>query len=116
MECLAEVRVGVQFDIANPFVAGEDTLALFEKVRHRIGYLHVNDVARPGVFEFVPIGTGIAPICDVLIRVQQQGYNGWLGIEEASRTGKEGFRQAVRFTRDAIREACGGRAGVARQN
>ena len=102
MDGLRDAAIGVQFDIANPLVAGEDTLVLFEKLRSRIGYVHVNDVRRPGVFEFVPVGTGIAPVREVLSRLGEQGYAGWVGIEEASRTGKEGFRQAVRHTRQAL--------------
>jgi sugar phosphate isomerase/epimerase len=102
MEGLRGTSVSVQFDTANPIVAGEDALALFEQVRSRIGYVHVNDVRRVGVFEFVPVGTGIAPIREVLSRLREQGYTGWVGIEEASRTGKEGFRQAVQFTRQAL--------------
>jgi len=102
LDGLGDAPVGVQFDIANPMVAGEDTLALFEKLRSRIGYVHVNDVRRVGAFEFVPVGTGLAPIREVLARLRQQGYTGWVGIEEASRTGKEGFQQAVRFTRQAL--------------
>jgi sugar phosphate isomerase/epimerase len=102
MEGLRDVPVGVQFDIANPMVAGEDTLALFEKVRSRIGYVHINDVRRVGAFEFVPVGTGLAPIREVLARLRHQGYAGWVGIEEASRTGREGFQQAVRYTHQAL--------------
>lgn len=104
LEGLRDVPVGVQFDTANPLVAGEDALALFEKVRSRIGYVHVNDVRRPGVFEFVTVGTGIAPIREVLSRLHKQGYAGWVGIEEASRTGRDGFRQAVRYVRQALSE------------
>jgi sugar phosphate isomerase/epimerase len=48
------------------------------------------------------VGTGIAPVREVLSRLGEQGYAGWVGIEEASRTGKEGFRQAVRHTRQAL--------------
>ena len=107
MEGLRDVPVGVQFDIANPLVAGEDTRALFEEVHSRIGYVHVNDVRRPGVFEFVPVGTGTAPIREVLSRLRQQGYTGWVGIEEASRTGKQGFRQAVQYTRQALEASRG---------
>jgi sugar phosphate isomerase/epimerase len=102
MEGLRGVPVGVQFDIANPMVAGEDTLALFEQVRSRVGYVHVNDVQQMGVFQFVPVGTGLAPIREVLARLREQGYVGWVGIEEASRTGKQGFRQAVQYTRQAL--------------
>jgi sugar phosphate isomerase/epimerase len=105
MEGLRDAPVGVQFDTANPMVAGEDTLTLFEKVRSRIGYVHINDVGRVGAFEFVPIGTGLAPIREVLGRLHEQGYTGWVGIEEASRTGREGFRQAVQYSRQALQAA-----------
>ena len=107
MEGLRDAPVGVQFDIANPLVAGEDTLALFEQLRSRVGYVHVNDVRRPGAFEFVPVGTGIAPIRAVLAGLAERGYDGWVGIEEASRTGRDGFRQAVRYTRTALADAGG---------
>ncbi len=99
LEGLRDTSVLVQFDTANPLVAGEDALALFELVADRIGYVHVNDVARPGVFEFVPVGTGIAPVAEIFARLRQRGYDGWVGIEEASRTGRAGFRQAVEFVR-----------------
>ncbi|HXX37592.1 MAG TPA: sugar phosphate isomerase/epimerase family protein [bacterium] len=102
MDALRDAPVGVQFDTANPLVAGEDPLALFEQVRTRIGYVHLNDVRRPGVFEFAPVGTGIAPIREVLLRLRADGYSGWVGIEEASRTGQEGFRQAVRYVRGVL--------------
>ncbi len=102
MDGLRDSAVGVQFDTANPLVAGQDTLELFEKVRKRIGYVHANDVKVPGVFEFVVVGTGIAPVTEVIARLRKQGYAGWVGIEEASRTGKDGFRRAVRFMRQAL--------------
>jgi len=102
MDKLRDCPVGVQFDIANPLVAGEDPLSLFEQLRDRIRYVHVNDVRRPGAFEFVVAGTGIAPIQEVLKRLAEQGYAGWVGIEEASRTGQDGFRQAVSFTRPLL--------------
>jgi len=101
LEGLRGTSVGVQFDTANPLVADEDALDLFERVRGLVAYVHVNDVRRTGAFEFVPVGTGITPIGEVLARLRRQGYDGWLSIEEASRTGKAGFRQAVAFTRAA---------------
>ena len=104
MEGLRDYPVGVQFDIANPMVAGEDTLALYEKLKTRIRYVHINDVGRSGAFEFVPIGTGLAPIGEVIRRLRGQGYEGWAGIEEASRTGRQGFRQAVQFARQVLAE------------
>jgi sugar phosphate isomerase/epimerase len=102
LEGVKDAPLGVQFDIANPLVAGEDAVELFEKVRERIRYVHVNDVARRGVFEFVPAGDGIAPIAPILAELRAQGYRGWVGIEEASRTGPEGFRKAARYVRGLL--------------
>jgi len=104
LDGLRDAPVGVQFDIANPFVGNEDSLTLFEQVKSRIGYVHVNDVARAGTFEFVPIGTGIAPVAEVLRRLSLQNYKGWVGVEEASRTGRSGFEQAVRYTKQVLLE------------
>ena len=101
MDALRDTSARVLFDIGNPLVAGEETLPLFERVKERIAAVHVSDVRRPGVFEFVPIGTGIAPVAEVLKRLRRLGFDGWVGLEEASRTGKDGFWQAVRFTRQA---------------
>jgi sugar phosphate isomerase/epimerase len=102
LDALKGAPVGVQFDTANPLVAGEETLPLFEKVRDRIGYVHINDVARREVFEFVTVGTGIAPVREVLARLRKQGYTGWVGIEEASRKGRDGVVQAVNYTRNIL--------------
>jgi sugar phosphate isomerase/epimerase len=99
LDALGDAPLGVQFDVANPLVAGEDALELLEKVITRVGYVHLNDVRRPGAFEFVPVGSGIAPVGRALARLRAHGYDGWVGIEEASRTGEAGFRQAVAFAR-----------------
>jgi sugar phosphate isomerase/epimerase len=99
LDRLADTPVRVQFDTANPLVTGEDTLTLFERVKDRIGYVHLNDVPQAGVFEFVPVGTGIAPNRTVLAALKRAGYTGWIGIEEASGAGAAGYRQAVTFAR-----------------
>ena len=101
LDRLRDTSLGVQFDTANPLVAGEDTLDLFRTVRDRIAYVHLNDVPRAGVFEFVPVGTGIAPNAKVLSELKRSGFTGWVGIEEASSAGPAGYRQAVHFARTA---------------
>lgn len=105
MDGLKDAPVGVQFDVCNPLVADEDPLALYEQVKSRIGYVHLNDAARRGVFEFVPVGSGIAPVRELLRRLARQRYTGWVSVEEQSRTGKDGFLKAVRYARRALREA-----------
>jgi sugar phosphate isomerase/epimerase len=100
LDGLRGTPAGVLFDIANPLVADESPLDLFEQVADQIKAVHASDVRRPGAFEFVPCGTGIAPIEEVFRRLRGRGFDGWVGIEEASRTGKDGFRTAARLTRE----------------
>jgi sugar phosphate isomerase/epimerase len=108
LDGLGDTSIGVNFDSANPLVAGEDPLALFERVKGRLAILHVADTAQRGEFKFCRIGTGIAPIAEVFRRARALGYDGWVSIEEASRTGPDGFREAVRFVRQAWDEAAPG--------
>ena len=105
LEGLRDAPVGVQFDIANPMVAEEDPLELYDRIKSRVRYVHLNDVRRTGSFEFVTVGTGLAPIPELLRRLYQNHYAGWVSIEEQSRTGKDGFREAVRYTRQALENA-----------
>ena len=105
LDALADTPLGVCFDTANPLVLGEDVLALLEEVLERVVVLHVFDLREVGVFEPVRVGTGASPICQVFARMRQAGYDGWLSIEEASRSGEEGFAQSIAFVRQAWQEA-----------
>jgi sugar phosphate isomerase/epimerase len=105
LDGLRDSSVGVNFDTANPLVADEDPLAVFERVKGRLAILHVADTAQRGEFKFCRIGSGIAPIGEVFRRARAMGYDGWVSIEEASRTGPDGFRQAASFVRQAWAEA-----------
>jgi len=105
LDGLRDTSVGVNFDSANPLVAGEETLPLFEKVKDRLAILHVADVKERGVFQFCRIGQGIAPIEEVFRRARAQGYDGWVSIEEASRSGLDAFAEAAAFVRAAWERA-----------
>ena len=95
----------VQFDTANPIVCRYDGLAVLDEVADLVVCIHTNDADTPGEFKFVPVGTGTAPIVETFRRLRGRGYDGWVSIEEASRTGEAGFRQAVSFVRKAWSEA-----------
>ena len=101
LDALSDTPLGVCFDTANPLVLGEDVLTLLEQVVHRIVVVHIFDLREVGVFESVRIGTGASPIPQVFSRMRQSGYDGWLSIEEASRSGQEGFEQAIAYVQDA---------------
>jgi sugar phosphate isomerase/epimerase len=102
VERTAGTDLKVLFDTANCLALGDDPLAVLAVVLGRVGALHVSDIRRVGAFEPTVIGSGAAPIVPVLQRLAASGFGGWISIEEASRTGEAGFRQAVAFVRHAL--------------
>lgn len=100
LDALSDTPLGVCFDTANPLVLSEDVLTLLEQVVHRIVVVHIFDLREVGVFEPVRVGTGASPIPQVFSRMRQAGYDGWLSIEEASRSGQKGFIQSIAFVRE----------------
>ena len=105
LDALSDTPLGVCFDTANPLVLGEDVLTLLEAVIHRIVVVHIFDLREVGVFEPVRVGTGASPIPQIFSRIRQSGYDGWLSIEEASRTGAAGFEQAIAYVRNTWKRA-----------
>jgi sugar phosphate isomerase/epimerase len=89
----------ILFDTANCLALNEDPLAVLEQVRDRVGAVHLSDIRRAGAFEPVVLGSGVAPIADILRTLVAGGFDGWLSIEEASRSGEQGFQQAVDFAK-----------------
>ena len=105
LNALENTSLKVCFDTANSLVLREDPIALLEAVIDRIAVVHVFDIRTPGEFETALVGTGASPINQVLSILKRNGFDGWLSIEEASRTGEEGFEKAVPFVRRAWEEA-----------
>ena len=85
----------------------DDPVAVLEQVIDRLGAVHLSDIQRRGAFEPAVVGTGAAPLHALLGRIRSAGFDGWISIEEASRTGDEGFRRAVEFADRAWVEAGG---------
>jgi len=101
LDALADTPLGVCFDTANPLVLGEDVLALLEKVIQRIVVLHIFDLRAVRIFEPVRVGTGASPIQPIFSRLRQAGYEGWFSIEEASRSGQQGFEASIAYVQNA---------------
>jgi sugar phosphate isomerase/epimerase len=92
----------VNFDTANPLVHDEDPLPLLRQVAHRVVSIHANDVRALGRFDFCVVGQGLVPYAEVFTFLKRTvGFDGWISVEEFSRTGEQGFRKAIRFVRDA---------------
>ena len=105
LDALSDTPLGVCFDTANPLVLGEDVLTLLEQVVHRIVVVHIFDLREVRVFEPVRVGTGASPIPQIFSRMRRANYDGWLSIEEASRSGQEGFTESIAFVREAWQQA-----------
>lgn len=100
LNALSDTPLGVCFDTANPLVLNEDVLALLEEVIERVVVIHIFDMREAGKFEAVRVGTGASPIPQVFSRIRRAGYDGWLSIEEASRSGKQGFEQSIAYVQN----------------
>ena len=99
--------LGVLFDTANTLATGVDPLTVLEQVKHRVAVVHTNDIRRPGYFEPVLLGTGVAPIVPIYRTLHKIGFDDWISVEEASKTGDEGFHRAIRYADEAWIEAGG---------
>lgn len=95
------------YDTANTLAAGDDPIAVLEEVKPRVSVVHVNDIERAGYFEPCLLGTGVAPVAEIFRILVQQGFDGWVSVEEASKRGEEGFRRAIPEA-ERIWQAAGG--------
>lgn len=94
-----DYRLKLLFDTANTLARGDDPLQVLERVKDRIAVIHVNDIRQAGVFEPVVIGAGVSPIDKIFSAMKTTGFDGWISLEEASKTGKHGFQAGVDYIR-----------------
>lgn len=96
-----DTGIRINFDTANTLAFGDDPLPVLEQVIGRVETVHAADTARRGALEPVVLGTGAVPFDAIFARLKKAGFDGWICIEEASRTGRPGISAAVRFVRNA---------------
>jgi sugar phosphate isomerase/epimerase len=99
--------LAILFDTANNLALDEEPSVVLAAVVDRIGAVHLSDLKRRGWFEPVRVGTGVAPLARLLHVVVESGFDGWVSIEEASRSGADAFPEAVTFA-DRIWAEAGG--------
>ena len=80
MEALSDDHFRCTFDFANFIQCGQDTLEAFELLKSYIGYVHVKDAIREDG-SVVPAGEGSGHIPDILVKLDQTGYSGFLSLE-----------------------------------
>ena len=76
-------RVGIQWDLGNTYLEGEDPAQTWSTIKSRLLYFHTKDLApQPdGEPRYVEIGTGAVPITDILKWLTDDGFDGWLSYE-----------------------------------
>jgi sugar phosphate isomerase/epimerase len=105
MNGIKESGVRLNFDTANTLAYGDDPIRVLSEVVGVLETIHVADIKEKGAFNPVLAGTGASPIKELFSLAKAHGFDGWLCIEEASFTGVEGIKQAVRNTRALWNEA-----------
>ena len=68
------------FDFANFVQCGQDTMEAYEMLRPYISYIHVKDAMRESG-DVVPAGTGDGNVAEILNRLDEEGYAGFLSLE-----------------------------------
>lgn len=97
----------ILFDTANTLATGDDPLRVLAQVKDRVAVIHTNDIARVGHFEPVLLGAGVSPIVGIYQMLRENGFDGWISVEEASKTDEEGFRRAIPYADQAWIKAGG---------
>jgi len=98
---VASTSIGLNFDTANAVSCGADLPDLLRRVVDRVVTVHASDTASAGIFQPVVVGSGAVPFVDAFRILRERGFDGWVCIEEWSRTGPEGVKRAVANMRAA---------------
>jgi len=111
---------GVNYDPSNTILAGEDPLALLEKVKHRVVTMHASDrYLAEGTIEDLrkeedvtgyarrlkhgEIGKGMNDYDAIFRTLRNAGFDGWISIEDGV-DGMDQLRRSADFLRRKIAE------------
>ncbi|MBP5301985.1 MAG: sugar phosphate isomerase/epimerase, partial [Bacteroidales bacterium] len=74
--------LGLVFDTGNFIYCGDDTMESLAHFKGKTRHLHLKDRAAPDNMTCVPIGTGCAPIGEVVAQMRAAGYKGYFTVEQ----------------------------------
>ena len=111
---------GVNYDPSNAFLAGDDPLALLDRVKHRVVSMHASDrYLKVGTLEDLRkeedsvgyasrlahgvIGKGLNNYDAIFSTLNSVGFHGWISIEDGT-DGMEDLRESVKFLKSKITE------------
>lgn len=118
--------LGINFDPSNAIVAGEDPIALLQKIKSRVVTMHASDRyleggnsadlrkmerdpvhGYAGLIQHGIIGKGLNDYDAIFRILKDAGFNGWISIEDGL-NGMEELRQSADFLRGKICQYFGG--------
>jgi sugar phosphate isomerase/epimerase len=116
---------GINFDPSNTIVAGEDPIALLQKIKTRVVTMHASDrslkggsIAELRKIELDPlhgyakmiqhgvIGKGLNDYDSIFRILKDTGFDGWISIEDGM-NGMDELRQSAEFLRGKIKHYFG---------
>ncbi len=117
---------GVNYDPSNTILAGEDPLALLERVKHRVVTMHASDrYLKSGTIEDLRkeedsvgyasrlahgvIGKGMNNYDKIFATLNSVGFSSWISIEDGM-NGMDDLRESVQFLRSKIELHFGSKA------
>jgi len=111
---------GVNYDPSNAFLAGDDPLALLDRVKHRVVSMHASDrYLKSGTLEDLRkeedsvgyasrlahgvIGKGLNDYDAIFSTLNSVGFHGWVSIEDGM-NGMDDLRESVEFLKAKINQ------------
>ena len=80
MEEFGGENLKATFDFANFVQCGQDTLEAWDMLKNHVAYVHVKDALFDGG-RVVPVGQGDGNVKEILTRLDQEGFQGFLSLE-----------------------------------
>lgn len=77
-------RLGVNFNVAHVYCAGEDPLEAWDRVRDHVGHVELSDAPASRKHQHVQLGEGDIDIPGFLHHLEASGYEGFVTIEMES--------------------------------
>ncbi len=105
VEGISDTDIRINFDTANSIALGEEPIFLLKKIVNRVETIHAADTSTKGELNHVLLGTGLTPFKEIFSILKENGFNGWINIEENSRMGIYGVNKSVEFIRKIWQES-----------
>jgi sugar phosphate isomerase/epimerase len=104
---LRNTGIGINFDTINTVLDHSDPLAVLKEVISMVRTVHIADSSETDQLIPCVIGTGKAPVREILSILHAAGFDGYYCVEEASGTGRPGVEAAVDFMRSLLTDMRG---------